>query len=107
MEMQLFAYVYVAVLAVYFAAIYFAAIYAPNMHRYRRQSKTALRSRPLDMALDFATFTTWQLLPLYLTRARAKKPCCWSSLAKSTAATALAPAHFGRASASQLQRGLR
>jgi protein-S-isoprenylcysteine O-methyltransferase Ste14 len=59
MEVQSFAYVYVAVLA-----IYFAAIYAPNMHRYRRQSKTALRSRPLDMALDFATFAAWQLLPL-------------------------------------------
>jgi protein-S-isoprenylcysteine O-methyltransferase Ste14 len=48
-------------------------MYAPTMHHYRRQSKRALRSRLLEMALDFATFAARQRLPLYQIRALRKE----------------------------------
>lgn len=45
-------------------AVYLFGVYGPSMHRYRRMKLSALRSRPLDMLLDFSTYIFWQVLPL-------------------------------------------
>jgi protein-S-isoprenylcysteine O-methyltransferase Ste14 len=46
------------------SVFYWFVIYGRSARGYRHRRSEHLRSRPLDIVLDFATFTAWLLLPI-------------------------------------------